>query len=180
MDRNALLKLIYESGIIQKVTARIASANYAEDLTQEIILIIAKKNPDDMERIFKNNQMPFYVTRIAKNIYDSNNSFFVKLYRHNEIPEDLNLLSNLSEEDYDNGPDEIYNLVYRELDKWPTHNGFPYEKKMFLLFVEIKNKKEIERLTGIPYRTICAVISECQKKLKYAIKQFYQYGGSGY
>lgn len=179
MDKTELLKLIYESGIIQKVAARIATANYADDLAQEIILIIAQKNPDDMERIFKNNEMRFYATRIAKNIHDSNNSFFVKLYRHNDVTEDLNSATNLASESYNSDPDDIYNFVMGELNKWPTHNGFPYEKKMFLLFVEIKNKKEIERLTGIPYRTICAVIGECQKKLKYAIRKYYEYDSGG-
>lgn len=158
---------------MQRVAAKIAAPRYADDLAHELIIIIAMKDTNEMARLYHSGQLPYYVARTAKNIYNSNNSAFQKLYRHNETNTEIDANENISEIEYDYFIDFICEKLLAEMDNWAKDNGFPYAKKLFLMFVELGNKKEIERRTKIPYRSICATIYECQLKLKYVYKFYY-------
>lgn len=170
MDSQSEILRIYQSGVIRKIVIKIAHIEYADDLCHEILLILLEKNKEELEEIINKNKLKPYVVGIAFNLYKSNNSSFQRKYRHFQSNEPIENHSEIEDENYDDTLDRLFEIFIREMNSWKTNNGFPYEKRMFLLFCEVKNKKEMERLTKIPYRSICKTIYDCQNKLKIAIK----------
>lgn len=169
------IKKLYEDGTIKKIANQIGGQEYGEDLAQEIVLILLEKNEKIISKLLEEKAIKFYIVGIATNLFRSNNSEFQKKYRHNEIKEQISNQYNQPDDPYNSNIDDLYQKALQEMDTWANPNQYPYDKKLFLLYLELGSKKSIERKTGIPYRSIIYTIENCKQKLKNALQSDYDY-----
>lgn len=166
---NIILK-IYEDGTIQKICNTIAGKDYADDLAHEIVLILLEKEPKIINDLFNKNQLKYYIIGIATNLFRSTTSDFQKKYRHGQ--ENINIndeICNISDNQYDHQIDHLYKKAMDIMDTWAKPGQYPFEKKLFLLYLQIYNMTTIAKLTTIPYRTIRRSIENSKQKLKNAL-----------
>jgi len=116
----------------------------------------------------------FYIVRMAINLYRSRNSKFQRDFRHNELREEIaDQQLEAADEPYDQRPDAIFNRALEVMDSWAKAGAYPYDKQLFLLWLELGNKKLIERHTKIPWRSISYTINNCKQRLKHELGSDY-------
>ncbi len=79
----------------------------------------------------------------------------------------------------DQRPDAIFNRALEVMDSWAKAGAYPYDKQLFLLWLELGNKKLIERHTKIPWRSISYTINNCKQKLKHELGPDYHLAFGG-
>lgn len=97
--------------LVEKIVHNLGvSPKYADDLIQEIYLILLEYNREKIIELYNNKQLNFFITRIVKNQWMSNTSPFYKKYRKIHEIIDANVESNAEidniDEDGDNEDNE--------------------------------------------------------------------------
>ena len=171
MDANAIIRQMVEDGTIAKIAGNIASANYRQDLAQEIAIALLEKPPAKIEAMHSQGYLHFYTVRMAINLYRGHKSPFSQKYRHLEerLQYDQNL-HDQADENYDTTVDVLWQSCVAEMDRWHKPGEFPYDKTLLLEHMKTWNMKLLSRETGIPYRSICYSVEKIKERLKRAIE----------
>ena len=160
--REAIMQL-YNSGELRKACLSIGGSQWADDLQQEILLVLFEKPEAKILDAHSKGYLRFYVVRIIMNFYSSKTTGFYSKYRHldDTTPIDFDL------ED-DHTPKDESNLIALEaaIQRMGESSEFPYDKKLLELHLQLKTKKKVSRATGIPYRTVCHNLDEIYKRLR--------------
>ena len=173
VEARMIITTLYTSGKLKQIARQLATPDLAHDLEHELVLRLFEKPPDKIEAIHRAGYLNFYVVRMAINLYRSNNSRFQRDYRHHEHREEVQEGHTESPvESYDERPDTIFERALECMDQWAKPGQYPYDKQLFLLWLELGNKKLIERRTKIPWRSISYTINNCKQRLKYYDRVF--------
>lgn len=112
----------------------------------------------------------FYIVRMAINLYRTRNSKFQRDFRHTELRQEIEEQQlEQPDEPYDERPDAIFQRALEVMEGWAKAGAYPYDKQLFLLWLELGNKKLIERQTKIPWRSISYTINNCKTRLKHEL-----------
>ena len=154
---------LYDSGELRKACLSIGGSDWADDLEQELVLVLLEKPEVKIVDAYKAGYLRFYVVKIILNFWRSKNSGFYMKYRHldDTAPIDFEI------ED-DHIPKDETSLLALEaaIERMAQGKDFPYEQKLLQLHLQLKTKKKVSRATGIPYRTVCHNLDEIYKRLK--------------
>jgi hypothetical protein len=176
---------LYDSGELMKACKSIGST-YSDDLCQEVLLCLFEKPEAKILEAHDKGYFRFYVVRIVMNFANSKNSSFHKKYRNRDEVIPINHLGQVGEmpvesyleshgidltaPDYDyqkdletQGKIDRLKVAYLRLN---NESEFPYEQKLLDLHLQLRNKRAVSRLTGIPYRTVCHNLDTIYKSLK--------------
>ena len=171
MEASAIIHQLYNDGVFRQVARQIATSDYAADLEHELVIYCYDRT-ERVEQLHAAGALTFYIVRAAINLFRGKTSPFQRKYRHNEERVPLDEVDQL-DEGYDPMPDELYRKAEIEMDKWAAAGKYPYDKNLFLLWLDVGNKKHINRITGIPYRSICYTVDLCRQRLKLALQDDY-------
>jgi DNA-directed RNA polymerase specialized sigma24 family protein len=174
MNSKSIIAALVLDGTIPRIARQIASSRDAEDLGQEVILVLLQKPEGKIEELHREGLLTFYVVRTMINLYRSNDSPFAKKYRHFVC--DLNVDSLEFRVVYEPGmsesteitPEQIevaLRFAFEEMQTWDK-TKFPTKRLLFEAFLRAKSKMDLSRKTGIPYRTIVDTIDKLKAKLK--------------
>lgn len=95
-----IFKKIAEDKLVEDIIKNLGvSPKYADDLTQEIYLILLEYNKEKIIEMYENKQLNFFLTRVIKNQWMSNTSPFFKKYRKYYDVVDGNVQGNVDVED---------------------------------------------------------------------------------
>jgi hypothetical protein len=170
VDARTIISQLYTSGKLRQIARQLATADLAQDLEHEIVIRLLEKPPEKIEAMHAAGYLNFYIVRMAINLYRSNNSRFQRDYRHYEHHADINSQQiESTHEEYDDRADMLYEKAVQCMDNWAKPGQYPYDKQLFLLWLDLGNKKLIERKTKIPWRSISYTINNCKEKLKYEL-----------
>lgn len=82
LENESALELIVRSKLLKKLIDQChCKLCYAEDLEQEILLILANKDESFLQELVNKKEITFYLVRIINNLYHSKTSPFYKTYR---------------------------------------------------------------------------------------------------
>jgi hypothetical protein len=174
VEARTIILTLYTSGKLRQIARQLATPDLAPDLEHELVIRLYEKPADKIEAMHAGGYLNFYVVRMAINLYRSRNSKFQRDFRHNELREEITEIQlEAADEPYDDRPDAIYQRALQVMDSWAKAGAYPYDKQLFLLWLELGNKKLIERLTKIPWRSISYTINNCKQRLKHELGSDY-------
>ncbi len=173
MKARQIIMQLYDSGELQKACRSIGGSTLSDDLTQEVLLCLFTKPERKIVEAHEKGYFRFYVVRIAMNFARSKNAEFHKLYRHLDHNENIDDLFNVAAPDgycYDSDSEqqEVIDRINQAYQDLGSSSDFPYEQKLLDLHLEMKSKKAVSRLTGIPYRTVLHNLESIKQKLRNA------------
>jgi len=171
MTASEIILDFYRSGELKRICSTITGNNQlTKDLEHEVVLYLLEKPEAKIIDIYTKGYFKFYVVKMVMTLYNCNTTPFANKYRHNKNDEYLDANYETAEEFYNDNIDVLWALAEKEIDSWAKNGGFPYEKEMLKLFMKTNNMREMNRLTKIPYRSICYTMDEIKKKLKTMFK----------
>lgn len=172
MDANQIILDFYRSGELKKICSTITgNSQLTKDLEQEVVLYLLEKPESKILDVYNKGYFKFYVVKMVLTLYNCTTTPFSNKYRHNKNDEYLDKDYDSAETFYNDNIDVLWALAEKEIDSWNKNGGFPYEKEMLKLFMKTNNMREMNRLTKIPYRSICYTMDEIKKKLKTMFEQ---------
>jgi hypothetical protein len=167
VEARSIITHLYTSGKLRQIARQLATPDLAPDLEHELVIRLLEKPADKIEAMHDAGFLHFYTVRMAINLYRSNNSKFQRDYRHLEQREELQEHhEQAAAQGYDTRPDQLFQRAMEVMDTWAKDGAYPYDKQLFLLWLEVGNKKLIERQTKIPWRSISYTINNCKQRLK--------------
>lgn len=172
MDATQIILDFYKSGELKQICATITgNGQLTKDLEQEVVLYLLEKPEGKILDVYNKGYFKFYVVKMVMTLYNCNTTPFSTKYRHNKNDEYLDKDYDSAETFYNDNIDVLWELAQKEIDSWNKNGGFPYEKEMLKLFMKTNNMREMNRLTKIPYRSICYTMDEIKTKLKKMFKE---------
>jgi DNA-directed RNA polymerase specialized sigma24 family protein len=154
---------LYNSGELRKACLSIGGTDWADDLQQEILLVLFEKPEAKILDAHSKGYLRFYVVRIIMNFYSSKTTGFYSKYRHLDetTPLDFDIHDDTVPKD-----DTAIEALEAAIERMGQSTEFPYDQKLLQLHLQLKTKKKVSRATGIPYRTVCHNLDEIYKRLK--------------
>lgn len=160
-NRDALITCLYTSKVLdESINGMAKGKEMREELKQELFLRICELDPEELERIYENEYLDYYIIRTLRNMFDSKTSQF-----YTRIKRGILERSNY-EIDVTNTPDETYSEVSVE-DAMKKLNWF--EQQVIELYSEHGNMAKIADITGTSPVYVAAVLASARKKLKNAL-----------
>lgn len=156
---NIIQRIVNDKGI-REIAFRIANnSDLSEDLYQEIILTILEKEKELIIKLEKNNQLNFFIVRIAINMYRGKNSQFAQKYKH--IPELFEKELKAFREYV-----EANKVALTDTSKLNKLNDLTwYEKELCKVYANLGSARKVEQQTGISYRSVAHTIKQVKHKL---------------
>jgi len=166
MTARQVIMELYNTGELRKSCLSIGGKEWADDLQQEVMLVLMEKPAEKIMQAYNAGYFKFYVVRIIMTFFNSKTSTFYTKYRHLDKTPEINfdIVDDSVLKD-----DSKYIALEKAIQKLSTGKDFPYEQKLLELHQSLKTKKKVSRETGIPYRTVCHNIDVIYKKLRHDI-----------
>lgn len=140
MEIKEILTNLFRDQRLNDCITKISSTDQAEDLKQDVFIVLLTKDPEVINSLHKENGLLFYAIRIAKNLSRTENR------KRKTIP-----LCEVAEE-IEHDEVKEYTHLLDELPK--TNNGFPYFKEVFNIVAKHGSLRAASRVTGIPFSSI--------------------------
>jgi hypothetical protein len=130
-----------------KQICRKIGGNLAEDLFQELMLILLEYDKEKLLSIYNKGYYKWFLVKTLTNQFNSNSSPFAKKYRPKEI--DFVLTS-----DYDHNIDILIDKIDKQLNKlhW-------YDRELFKAYVESGSYRKLSKQTDIPFNSISRTVN---------------------
>ena len=130
-----------------KQICRKIGGNLAEDLFQELMLILLEYDKEKLLSICNKGYYKWFLVKTLTNQFNSNSSPFAKKYRPKEI--DFILTS-----DYDHNIDILIDKIDKQLNKlhW-------YDRELFKAYVESGSYRKLSKQTDIPFNSISRTVN---------------------
>ncbi len=130
-----------------KQICRKIGGNLAEDLFQELMLILLEYDKEKLLSIYNKGYYKWFLVKTLTNQFNSNSSPFAKKYRPKEI--DFILTSN-----YDHNIDILIDKIDKQLNKlhW-------YDRELFKAYVESGSYRKLSKQTDIPFNSISRTVN---------------------
>ena len=130
-----------------KQICRKIGGNLAEDLFQELMLILLEYDKEKLLSIYNKGYYKWFLVKTLTNQFNSNSSPFAKKYRPKEI--DFILTS-----EYDHNIDILIDKIDKQLNKlhW-------YDRELFKAYVESGSYRKLSKQTDIPFNSISRTVN---------------------
>jgi hypothetical protein len=130
-----------------KQICRKIGGNLADDLFQELMLILLEYDKEKLLSIYNKGYYKWFLVKTLTNQFNSNSSPFAKKYRPKEI--DFILTS-----DYDHNIDILIDKIDKQLNKlhW-------YDRELFKAYVESGSYRKLSKQTDIPFNSISRTVN---------------------
>lgn len=165
MNRDSIIDAFVKDPEYRKICVQIGGA-YADDLYQELVLVILELPDSKLQQISDTCIKCFYY-RLAKHQFCSNNSAFHKKYRKDdtvirEHREDIAQASQSS------APDpELLRKVHQAVK-----DVYWYDSGILSLYAEKGTLQEVSNCTGIPLKSVHDTVANTRKIIKKKIKKY--------
>lgn len=130
----------------------------ADDLIQEVALVLCEKTDDELERI--SEYFNFWAVRTMMNMAAPR----AKMAKYEERM--ASQYFEVADSPYDPTEDEMVRKANNELNRMHW-----YRKKMFEEYIKVGSMRELSRQTEIPLNTISGTIREVREELKQCLKR---------
>lgn len=105
---NTIMQEIYEKKIVRDIISNMrVKANDADDLEQEIYMILLEYNKDKIIEMYKKKQLRYFIVGIISKQYNSSTSPFYKKYKKYYTLIDGNYVNNEDVMDDDNNEEYV-------------------------------------------------------------------------
>jgi len=130
-----------------KQICRKIGGNLADDLFQELMLILLEYDKEKLLSIYNKGYYKWFLVKTLTNQFNSNSSPFAKKYRPKEI--DFVLTS-----EYDHNIDILIDKIDKQLNKlhW-------YDRELFKAYVESGSYRKLSKQTDIPFNSISRTVN---------------------
>lgn len=79
---NEIAEQLAKDKVIEQICTNLrVTSNYYDDLVEEIYLIVLEYDNEKLSKVWENNQMNYWLTRVILNNWNSQTSQFWKKYR---------------------------------------------------------------------------------------------------
>lgn len=165
MNRESIIQTFVSDPEYRKICRQLAGT-YADDLYQELVLVILELPDDKLKKISETCIKCFYF-KLAKHQFHSRNSAFHKKYRRvDEVVRDH--ASDIVQAAMDNAPDsELVEKVSRAMDE-----VYWYDSGILSLYAEKGTLQEVSNCTGIPLKSVYDTVAGARKIIKKKIKKY--------
>lgn len=172
MTRDEIINKVVANNDYKKICLRIAGEqNLADDLYQELMIIIIEYKHSIIETAYNNNQLDFFIIRIAANMcrnkyhpfYKGHIEFGKRISEQNIISEILHddIASKIQHEKNI----EALNKEIESIEK--EYNGqYPYEIEMLKAYVKAGSYRKLEAITGINWDTCKKTVAKLKKRIR--------------
>jgi RNA polymerase sigma factor (sigma-70 family) len=152
---------------LKAITRKIAGdANLADDLFQELMLILLEYNEFKLAEIYAKNYFKWFLVKTLTNQFNSKTSKFYYNYKKNNLEPENN--KEIPEPEVEEG------LVLAELEYALTaidvttaeSKDQHYERSLLKLYFEVGSFRKLSAQTGIPYKTIQYTVKRIITELK--------------
>jgi DNA-directed RNA polymerase specialized sigma24 family protein len=165
MNRDSIISAFVADPDYRKICKQIAGS-YADDLYQELVLIILQLADEKLQKISESCIKCFYY-KLAKHQYCSRNSAFHKKYRKtDEIVRDHVNDIIMASQSNDLDPD-LMQKVERAVSE-----VYWYDSGILSLYAEKGTLKEVSECTGIPLKSVYDTVANTRKIIKKKIKKY--------
>lgn len=167
LSRDEIVKIISEDKELPKICRKLAKEkSRADDLYQELMLVLLEYNPNRIEEIYNQSSsaFKFFVVRIAMNMAYNKGSKFNRMM--NCCTE---LTTDIAEETHPNREpifQEVEKTIASIQDEYRSKNKFPYELRMFEQYLKEGSLRRISDKTNIPLKSVFAAVNSIRKKIK--------------
>jgi DNA-directed RNA polymerase specialized sigma24 family protein len=152
MTREQLLHAIVSDKQIKQTCANISGNKDADELYQQVILIILELPHEKLMSIHTGGYLRWYIVRVTMYVWQRNKK--TKLcYTDAEF--------DTIDNPYDYETDEKAQAIESNLNNLPE-----YDQRLLLEYMKAGSYRKLEVATGIPYRTIGRNIKKIKDKLK--------------
>ena len=130
-----------------KQICRKIGGNLAEDLFQELMLILLEYDKEKLLSIYNKGYYKWFLVKTLTNQFNSNSSPFAKKYRPKEIDFILTC-------EYDHNIDILIDKIDKQLNKlhW-------YDRELFKAYVESGSYRKLSKQTDIPFNSISRTVN---------------------
>ena len=121
--------------------------NLADDLFQELMLILLEYNPEKLVSIYNKGYYKWFLVKTLTNQFNSNSSPFAKKYRPKEI-------DFIISEDYNHEIDLTIDKINKQLEKlhW-------YDRELFKAYIDSGSYRKLSKQTNIPFNSISRTVN---------------------
>ena len=152
MTREQLLQAIVNDKQIKQTCANISGNKDADELYQQVMLIILELPHEKLNLIHTGGYLRWYIVRVTMYVWQRNKK--TKLcYTDAEF--------DAIDNPYDYETDEKAQAIESNIQSLPE-----YDQRLLLEYMKAGSYRKLETATGIPYRTIGRNIKKIKDKLK--------------
>tara|TARA_R110002096_G_scaffold390091_3_gene584522 strand:- start:1120 stop:1728 length:609 start_codon:yes stop_codon:yes gene_type:complete len=156
-----------------KDLAQKLTSEYAEDLIQEVALLLLEMSEEKWDEINKGGYLRFYVVRTIITMGTSPRSSFARKY---ELFQNKGEITELADEP--NTSDEKEKL-FNELEK-ALDGLYWYDAEILKAYVNEGSYRKVQQKTGIPFRSVGNTVKKVIEQIKKEIYGNTNSGNSGY
>lgn len=165
MNRDSIISAFVADPDYRKICKQIAGS-YADDLYQELVVVILELPEEKLHRISETCIKCFYY-KLAKHQFCSRNSAFHKKYRKGDeiVRDHVNDIILASQSD-EIDPDLLHKV------ERAVSEVYWYDSGILSLYAEKGTFKEVSECTGIPLISVFNTVSNARKIIKKKIKKY--------
>lgn len=105
---NKIMQEVYDKNIVKDIISNMrVKANDADDLEQEIYMILMEYNQDKIIELYEKNQLRYFIVGVISRQYNSSTSPFYKKYKKYYTLIDGNYVNNEDVIEEDNNEDYV-------------------------------------------------------------------------
>jgi len=153
----AILDLLSDASLTA-LAGRIAGQN-ADDLIQEIALLLLEMDTEKWQEINEGGYLRWYVIRTMINMATSNRSTFARKYQLNQSKVELEDMPDIN--DYDFEKEENLIILEELLDDYHW-----YDRDMLKSYFKEGSYRKVSAATGIPFKSVGNTVKKTITKLK--------------
>jgi len=141
-------------GLVNHITK---GSHYADDLFQEVILILLQYKAETIVRLWEANELTYFITRIVKTqFYSAKSPFKYKYGMNDKAPQ--------NPDEYDPEIDRVFDLI-KGYFKDQIKQGNWYEVKLLEEYIEKGSYMKLSKATGIPKASIQSTCTKFKEKI---------------
>lgn len=159
--KDLIAKITTDKGIKDLCKNVAKGTDLANDLYQHVILILLELEETKIIELETKGYLKFYIVKTVVNQWRTPGNSFAKQYRH--LPENINrdrkAFKDFIEENKPHWKADI------EKFKDEFKKLYWYDKKLCELYAELGSSREVEKRTGISYRSVCNTVAKVKRKI---------------
>lgn len=167
MTAEQIVNLVATNPEYKKICTTIAKGNdLADDLFQELIIILIQYDKAKLEQVYKSGGLKFFIIRILQNQYKSDSSDFHR--KHRRFNQASVELTGIEVWDNEETKDQYYSYIVEYEQSREVHEDSAdwYANSLFKGFIREGGYRKLERKTGISRTAITTTLTEVFNKIK--------------
>jgi len=168
MNKEFVINSICKNARYLQVCKRVTKTSIiADDLFQEIVLILLNKDEQFLVDLYNRNELIVYFTSLANSLYRPGSKTSQFMRKHYGIIEVNSIRVETDIEcNFDNYKCDIIDYVYKDIEKPRKHKAEAYQQNLLNAILKEGSINKIVIKTGITYRSIKQTLFEYKQRLE--------------